>query len=80
MAFCLLSVIRKQWVKQYNYYVDQSELPDKFYVISMEFLSLSRRRFSWQNVLGGEEQREMAVFAGKFVCRFGDYESEIVNT
>ena len=32
--------------------------------ISMEFLSLSRRRSSSQNVASGEEQGEMAVIAG----------------
>ena len=39
-------------------------IPNRFYVISMEFLSLSRRRFSWRNVRSGEEQEETAVFAG----------------
>ena len=34
------------------------------YVISMEFLSWSRRRSSWWNVPSGEEGGEMAVFAG----------------
>ena len=29
-AFCLLSVIHKQQVKQYNYFIDQSELPTRF--------------------------------------------------
>ena len=39
-------------------------IPDRFYVISMEFLSLSRRRYSTRNVLSGEERGETAVFAG----------------
>ena len=30
----------------------------------MEFLSLRRRRSSWQNVPSGEEEGETAVFAG----------------
>ena len=30
VAFCLLSVIRQQYVKQYNHYVDQSELLTRF--------------------------------------------------
>ena len=30
VAFCILSVIRKQYVKKYNYYVDQSELLARF--------------------------------------------------
>ena len=34
------------------------------YVISMEFLSLSRRRSAWRNVPSGEEQEETVVFAG----------------
>ena len=34
------------------------------YVISMEFLSLIRRRSSSRNVPSGEEQGEMDVFAG----------------
>ena len=41
-------------------------IPDRFYVISMDFLSLSRRRFSPRNVPSGEERGEMDVFAG---CR-----------
>ena len=34
------------------------------YVISMEFLSLSRKRSSARNVSSGEERGETAVFAG----------------
>ena len=34
------------------------------YVIRMQFLLLSGRRSSAQNVLSGEEQGETAVFAG----------------
>ena len=34
------------------------------YVISMEFLSLSRRRFSMQNVPSSEERGETDVSAG----------------
>ena len=34
------------------------------YIISMEFLSLPRRRPSWKNKPNGEEQGETAVFAG----------------
>ena len=62
VAFCLLSVIRKQWLKQYNYSSDR--IPDRFYVISMEFLSLSRRRSSSRNVPSGGERGETDVFAG----------------
>ena len=39
-------------------------IPDSFYVISMEFLSLSRRRSSARNVPSGEERGETDVFAG----------------
>ena len=39
-------------------------IPDRFYVISMEFLSLKRRRSSSRNVLSGEERGETDVFAG----------------
>ena len=64
VAFCLLSVIRKQWLKQCNYSVDQSALlTDRFYVISMEFPSLSCRRSSSRNVPSGEERWVTAVFA-----------------
>ena len=41
--------------------------PDGFYVISMEFLSLSRRRYSSRNVLSGKERGETNVFAGYFL-------------
>lgn len=34
------------------------------YVISMEFLTLRHRRSSLQNVPSGEEEGEVAVFAG----------------
>ena len=37
---------------------------DIFYIISMAFLSLSRRRSSLQNVPSGEERGETDVFAG----------------
>ena len=39
-------------------------ISDTFYVISMELLSLSRRRSSARNVPSGEEQGETDVFAG----------------
>ena len=37
---------------------------DRFYVISMEFLSLSRRRSPLRNVTCDEERGETVVFAG----------------
>ena len=37
---------------------------DRFYVISMELLSLSRRCSSSRNVPSGEERGETAAFAG----------------
>ena len=39
-------------------------IPDGFYVIKMEFLSLSRRRSSTRNVPIDEERGETDVFAG----------------
>ena len=39
-------------------------IPDRFYVISMEFLSLSRRRSSTRNLRSGEGRGETDVFAG----------------
>ena len=39
-------------------------IPDRFYVISIEFLSLSRRRSSARNVPSGKERGETDVFAG----------------
>ena len=44
------------------------QIPDRFYVISTEFLSLSRRRSSWRNVLSGKGQGETAVFASYSPC------------
>ena len=38
--------------------------PVNTFHLSMEFLSLSRRRSSSQNVASGEEQGEMAVITG----------------
>ena len=37
---------------------------ERLYVISMELLSLSRRRSSARNVPSGEKQGERAVFPG----------------
>ena len=39
------------------------QISDRFYVISMEILSQSRRRSSSRNVPSGEERGETAVFA-----------------
>ena len=61
VAFCLFSVICKQYVKQYNHYVDQSEPLTRF---RTDFMSLSCRCSSWKNDLSGKEKGEMAVFAG----------------
>ena len=40
------------------------QIPDRFCVISLKFLSLSRRRSSSGNVSSDEERGETAVFAG----------------
>ena len=37
------------------------QIPDRFYFISMEFLSLSRRRSSWRNVLSGGARRNGCI-------------------
>ena len=39
-------------------------IPDVFYVMSMEFLPLSRRRSSVRNIPSGEERGETDVLAG----------------
>ena len=39
-------------------------IPDRFYVISMEFLLRSRRHSFARNVPSGEEQGETDVFVG----------------
>ena len=61
MAFCLLSVIRKLLRRPIS---PSDQIPDRFYVISMEFLLLSRRHSSVRNVPSGEERGETDVFAG----------------
>ena len=43
-------------------FLGSDRIPDRFYVISMEFLSLSRRPA--RNVPSGEERGETDVFAG----------------
>ena len=59
-------LVRVRVIGSRLYSVHQSALltgdPDRFYVISMEFLSLSRRRYSSRNVLSGEERGETDVF------------------
>ena len=43
VASCLLSVIHKQWLEQLRHpIVAYDHIPDRFYVISMKFLLLSR--------------------------------------
>ena len=42
-------------------------IPDRFYIISMEFLSLSRRGSSSWNISSREKRGDMAVFPG--YCR-----------
>ena len=70
------TVIRKQQLKQCKFPVDQSALPpipDRFYIISMEFLSLSRRRSSTRNVPINKERGETDVFAGYLECVIVDF-------
>ena len=45
-----------------------NRIPDRFCVISMEFMSLSRRRSFARNVPSGEERGETNVFAGYDFC------------
>ena len=45
-------------------------IPDRFYVISMEFLSLSCRRSSARNVPSDEERGETDVFAGYIYAKY----------
>ena len=42
LLFCLLSVIRKEWLDQRRPINAYGWIPDRFYVISMKFLLLSR--------------------------------------
>ena len=66
-AFYLLSAIHKKKGKTikllHRPIRAPDQTPDRFYIISMEFLSLSRRRSSWW-IVSSEEQGETAVFAG----------------
>ena len=45
-------------------------IPDRFYVICMEFLSLSRRRSSARNIPSVKERGETDVFAGYTILYF----------
>ena len=48
----------------------ESAVPDRFYVISMEFLSLTRRRSSSRNVPSGEERETVILlFTSSSPCR-----------
>ena len=85
MAFCLrLSVIREQKVTTILLFRRPIRAPDqisdRFYVISMVFLSLSRRRPPWPNVLSGEEQEDTAVFAGYFSENSGFFFSLMLSS
>ena len=72
VTFCLLSVktaIRKQLIAKTMQLLRRpisasDPIADRFYVISIEFLSLSGRRSSARNVPSGEEPGETDVFAG----------------
>ena len=41
------------------------QIPDRFYVISIEFLSLRHRRLSWLNVPSSQEGGRVAVFKAR---------------
>ena len=57
LGFCILLVIRKQIPKTMKLLCwlirAPDQIPDRFYVISMEFLLLRCRHLSWHNVLSG---------------------------
>ena len=38
-----------------------NQIPERFYIVSMEFLLLRRRHALWQNIPHSEEEGEMAV-------------------
>ena len=64
MAICLLSFVRKQQLKQILLCWPiraPDQIPNRFYVISMEFMLLKRGHLSWQNIPSNEEPGEMAV-------------------
>ena len=55
VAFCLLSVICKLLHRPISAY---DRIPDRFHIISMEFLSLSRRRSSSRNILAAKSEEK----------------------
>ena len=79
VAFCLLSVIRKQQLKRCNYSINQFRasvwILDRFFVISIEFLLLCHRCSSLRNIPSSNEQGEMTVSAG-YSCLF--YRSDCI--
>ena len=58
LGFCILLVIRKKIPKTMKLLCwlirAPDQIPDRFYVISMEFLLLRCRHLSWHNVLNNE--------------------------
>ena len=64
MAICLLSFVRKQQLKQILLCWPiraPDQIPNRFYVIRMEFTLLKRGHLSWRNIPSNEEPGEMAV-------------------
>ena len=64
MAICLLSFVRKQQLKQILLCWPiraPDQIPNRFYVISMEFTLLKRGHLSWRNIPSNEEPGEKAV-------------------
>ena len=74
VAFCLLSVIHKQWLKQYNYSTIQAVLMTEF---QTDFASSVRNFCRWvadvpprKTSPSGHEHGEMSVFAGYKIYTF----------
>ena len=64
MTSCLLSAFVNNSKKDYNNFINQSK-QDRFYAISMVFLSLTEAQMSLQrNIPSAEEWAETTVFAG----------------
>ena len=71
VAFCLLSVTIKQWLKQQLLLCTiraPDQTLDRFFIINMEFLSLWRRDLSWQNTPNARsKERQLFLLARKVV-------------
>ena len=90
VTICLLSVICKQYLKQYNYSLHRlirapDQFPDRFLIISMEFLLLRHRCPSRQNVLNREQWGETGcihrlVYSCNQLYNFKNYVTKETDT